>query len=84
MMIHKITTSVDYNYWLKCLNIQLNYPTNQNSIKVPKVVEPTNKKTFGNYCNKQPNVQTPSLHENAQQCELFLVTSILEFFLTPW
>ena len=26
---------------------QLNKPANQNSIKVPKVVEPTNKKTLG-------------------------------------
>ena len=26
--------------------------------QVPKVVKPTNKKTFGNYCNKQPNVPT--------------------------
>ena len=58
MMIHKITTSVDFNYRLKILDTQLNIPTNQNSIKVPKVVKPTNKKTFGNYCNKQPNVPT--------------------------
>ena len=34
MMIHKITPSVDYNLWLKRLVTQLN----QNSIKVPKVV----------------------------------------------
>ena len=36
-------------------------PTNQNSIKVPKVVKPTNKKTllkdFGDKCNQQLNVQ---------------------------
>ena len=36
-------------------------PTNQNSIKVPKVVKPMNKKTllkdFGDKCNKQLNVQ---------------------------
>ena len=42
-MIHKINTSVDN--WLKRLDFQLNEPTNQNLIKVPKVVEPTNKKT---------------------------------------
>ena len=41
IMIHKITPSVDYNYWLKRLDT-----TNQNSIKVLKVVEPTNKKTL--------------------------------------
>ena len=46
MMIHKITSIVDYNEWLKSLDTQLNEPTNQNSIKFPKVVEPTNKKTF--------------------------------------
>ena len=40
-----------------------NKPTNQNSIKVPQIVMPTNKKTlfceFGYYYNKQPIV--PSL-----------------------
>ena len=30
--------SIDYNYLLKCLDNELNEPTNQNSIKVPKVV----------------------------------------------
>ena len=38
MMIHKITTSLGYNKLLKCLSTQLNEPSNQNSIKVPKVV----------------------------------------------
>ena len=46
MMKHKITHSVDYNYWLKRLDTQLNKPTNQNLIRVPKVVKPTNKKTL--------------------------------------
>ena len=48
MMIHKINPAVDYNYWLKRLDsgTQHNKPTNRNSIKVPKVVEPTNKKTL--------------------------------------
>ena len=32
--------------WLKRLDTQLNEPINQNSIKVPKVVKPTNKKTL--------------------------------------
>ena len=32
--------SVDSNYWLKRFNTQLNDPTNQNSLKVPKVVKP--------------------------------------------
>ena len=36
--------SVDYNYWLKRSDIQLSEPTNQNS--VPKVHEPTTKKTL--------------------------------------
>ena len=30
---------------LKRLDTQLNEPTNQNSLKIPKVVNPTNKKT---------------------------------------
>ena len=38
MMIHKITPSVDYKMWLKRLDNQVNKPTNQNSIKVPNVV----------------------------------------------
>ena len=49
--------------WLKRLDTQLNKQTNQNSLKVLKVVKTTNKKTllwiFGDYCNKQFNV--PSL-----------------------
>ena len=40
----KIAPSVDSNYWLERLDTQLNETTNQNSIKVPKVVEPTNMK----------------------------------------
>ena len=36
--IHKITHSVDYNWWLKRLDTQLNESTNKNSIKAPKVV----------------------------------------------
>ena len=30
MIINKIIPSVDYKYWLKRLNTQLNNPTNQN------------------------------------------------------
>ena len=45
-MMHKITPSVEYNYWLKCLDIELNIKTTKNSIKVPKVVDATNKKTL--------------------------------------
>ena len=46
MMTNKITPSVDYKYWLKRWDTQLNEQTNQNSIKLPKVVRPTNKKTL--------------------------------------
>ena len=46
MIIHKITPSIDYNLWFKRLDTQLNEPTNQNWIKVPKVVKPTKKKTL--------------------------------------
>ena len=42
------------------LDTQLGEPTNQNSIKFPKVVYPTNRKTlfynFVDKCNKQTNV----------------------------
>ena len=44
MIIHKITPIVYYIWWLKRKHTQLNEPTNQNSIKVPKVVKPSNKK----------------------------------------
>ena len=46
MLILKITPFVDYKNWLKRFNTQLSEPTNQNSIKVPKVAKPTNKKTL--------------------------------------
>ena len=39
------TPNVDYIQWLKHLDTQLNEPINKKSIKVPKVVMPTNKKT---------------------------------------
>ena len=32
-------------YWLNSLDTQLNRPTNQYTLKVSKVVKPTNKKT---------------------------------------
>ena len=41
-----IIPSVDLNYWLKRLDTQLNKPTNQNSIKVFKIVKPMNTKTL--------------------------------------
>ena len=34
---------------VETLDTQLNEPTNQNTIKVPKVVKPTNKKTLYNF-----------------------------------
>ena len=46
MMIHKITLSVDKNWWLKSFDTQLNGPINQNSFIVPKFVKLTNKKTL--------------------------------------
>ena len=38
MMIHKIPSSVDYNYWLKLLDTQLNESTNQNSLRSPNLL----------------------------------------------
>ena len=53
-MINKVTFSEDYNKWLKRLVTQLNEPTNQNLIKVPKVVKPTNeKKVSKRLCGKK-------------------------------
>ena len=58
-MIHKIIHSVDYNLWLKCLDTQHNEPPHQNSIKVPKVVKPTNKKTLGTSVINSPLSHPP-------------------------
>ena len=46
MMIDKITPFVDYNWGLKRFNTKINDPSNQNSLKVPKVIKTTNKKTL--------------------------------------
>ena len=46
MMIHKIAPPVDLNQWLKRLNNYLDESTNQNSLKSPKIVKPTNKKRY--------------------------------------
>ena len=45
-IMYKIVPSVYYIQWFKRLDTQFNEPTNQNSIKVPKVVESTNKKGY--------------------------------------
>ena len=45
-MIKKITTSIDYNNWLKSLDTTILKPTNQNSIKVPKVFKLKNTNGF--------------------------------------
>ena len=42
-IIHKITTSIDYNQWL---NTQLNEQTNKNSIKSPKLLSQRIRKRF--------------------------------------
>ena len=61
-MIHKIIPSLHYNQLFKRLDTQLNKPSNQNSIKVPKVVKPINKKMllqeFFDLCSKQPNISS--------------------------
>ena len=49
--MHKTTPSVDCNYWLKRLDIQLNQSTNKNSIKVPRVVEPKIRKRYYKHFN---------------------------------
>ena len=43
---HKITPSVDYNYSLKHFNTQLNKPTNQNSVKSPKLLSQQIRKCY--------------------------------------
>ena len=55
MIIRKINPSVDYNQWLKLLEIQLNEQTNQNFKIVPKFVKLTLFYDFWGQCDKQPN-----------------------------
>ena len=43
-MIDKITPTLDNKYWLKRLATELVKELNQNSIKVPTVFKPRNKK----------------------------------------
>ena len=45
-MIQKNTPSVNYKQWLKRMDTKLDEQTNQNSLKVTKVVESTNRKTL--------------------------------------
>ena len=61
-MIYKTTLSLDHNKLLKCLDIQLNNPTNQYTIKVPKV-KPTNKKTLKTSVINSPISPPSSLGE---------------------
>ena len=46
MYIPNVNTQnhVDYNYWLKRMDTQFNKPTNQNFLKVLKIVKQMNKK----------------------------------------
>ena len=64
-MAHKLnfisnddTLSVDYNQWLKRLDTQLNKPTNQNSLKSPKLanqlIEKRYDKTLGTSVMNRP------------------------------
>ena len=45
-MMHKITNAVYDNKWLKRKDTRLIEPTNQNTIKLPKVVDPANRKRY--------------------------------------
>ena len=47
ILIHTITPSIDYNWWLKRLDTQLVEPTNQNLFKVYKIIKKTFLKNFG-------------------------------------
>ena len=58
--MHKTTPSVDCNYWLKRLDIQLNQSTNKNSIKVPRVVEPKIRKRYYKHFNVPSLMHIPS------------------------
>ena len=61
MMIHKITSAVDYNQWLKRLNNQLNKPTNQNFKKKSPKLRKRFYKTLGTSVIISP-MSNPSLN----------------------
>ena len=83
MMKHKITPSI-LQITISGLK-QLNEPTYQNSIKVPKFVIETNKKTliqnFRVQCNRQPNVLSLEKQQKSLTCfsEHFCVLFTLVF-----
>ena len=60
MMLHKITPSVNYNSWLKLLDIELNKPTNQNSKLLSQLIKKSKYKTFGRRVIDSP-MCSPSL-----------------------
>ena len=64
MMLYKNTPYVVYNWWLKRLTTQINKPTNQLSIKVPKVDKPTNIKTLISNFEAHP-MSPPFLYNNS-------------------
>ena len=70
MMINKITPTVDFNMWFKHLDTQ---PTHQNSIKVPKVVKPTNKKNV----NLNFGVIISPLSSSSLDMIIYIITKIL-------
>ena len=71
MIIHIIIPFVDYNYWLKHFNTQLNEPYNQNLIKVPKVVKPTIKKTLLQVINSPMSPPFLGHGKNILSCSLY-------------
>ena len=60
-------------FWWRRLDTQLNESTNQNLMKVLKVVEPKN---FGVQCNKQPYV--PFLPGNTHMCSALQILLSVE------
>ena len=67
-MIHKIFPFADYNYWLKCLDNQINETTNQNYIV---------KFTSISYCKRLTDEKI-SYNKHALDMELLLDIQTLE------
>ena len=81
----KITPFVNYNQWLKRLDPQLNKPTIQNLLKVPKVVKLTNKKmllqNFGDLnCPMSLSCLKEECHNNNKIFKRFFL-SVKKFFI---
>ena len=78
-IVNKITAFIDYNQWLKRLETQLDEPTNQNSLKLQRLISQQLRKhyfkTLGTSVINYKKVNIPSLSDFKQSYE-FILTEV--------